>query len=515
MWRRRGPIAVAVAFVVVALASCTSTRQEAMDAPEPAPLEASVDDVLIATATPGRMGSSTVLTSDTTQQARVTVPDAALPEGLSGDEITATVLSMDSPADGVAGITFDLGPDGATFTEPVLLEWEGPWSASATLRLEATKGDGTPIPDTGSTEANSIAALRVEPTSPTTARYTLPVDHFSYWSVVVIMPFTTGSGSSILSMLADASLPREVTVGRRETAGVWTVLDTPDTSHVSCIHGYLTEVSGPAVAAFPPAAACEFGEGSTRARMVSMSFSCNGPGAASVRASLYVFVTAALPTNPSERDLRVRMLQSANDLRRHVYVQAVTSAGAAVQSAIGDAGVLVLAPVVLNTTCVDDPAAVTSTTAATTTSSPLVSVPAVDPAPTTATTVRPTGSTTTTVRPTGSTIAVASTTTTGVTTSTTSASATTSSTAAPGTTTTSTAGAATSTSSSSTTSTTMGSTGTTSGPATTVWGEPGTWAYNEMGSCNWNDTGGCGWYYSDTPGTYVLGPIGSAGARYP
>jgi hypothetical protein len=504
---RRGPVAVALVLAVIAFAGCSSTRQEAMDAPDLPPMQATVDDIVTATATATRTGTATVLSSDATQHARVTVPDDALPAGLDGEDITVTVLSLDSPEDGVAGITFDLGPDGTTFTEPVLLQWEGPWSESAVLRLDATNGDGTPIPDTGSTEANSIAALRIEPTGPATARYTLPVTHFSSWWVSILLPLELDWSGPLALVVAAASLPDEVDVGTTEQVPVRLNMGAGRTALVTCISGNVAQVTGPAIAQFPPLASCQFGAEPYATAIETMSFTCTGAGPVTVQASIYAFLSVPQPANDTERGLRLRMLRAAANLRDDLYN--VSIGGGHTRTNHAEGGVLVVAPFALTTTCLGGPLSSPPTASSTTTAG----TPTTTAAGTTTTTAA--GDTTTTRNTTttagsgttSSTTAVSSSTTSPVSSSTTS-----SSTTAPVSSSTT---SSSTTSSSTTTSTTSSTTSTTSGPTTTVWGETGSWAYNEMGSCNWNDTGGCGRYYSATPGTYVIGPIGSAGARYP
>ena len=163
------------------LAACGS---DSSSTPIPT-ITATIDDVDASVATQSRDADNTVLASQGNIDTNIVIPDSALPNGLNSQDITAKVFTLDSKADGVSGVSFKLEPDGTKFKEPVLLQWDGPWDEANSYSLNAFSGDGTPIADSGSTISNSVLALQVEPTSKTTARYTLPIDHFSTWSVAI------------------------------------------------------------------------------------------------------------------------------------------------------------------------------------------------------------------------------------------------------------------------------------------------------------------------------------------
>lgn len=498
-------------FVAVAIlaGACSSSGTESESAPSALPvsvetdgLSVTVDDVVSAVATSSRNGDATVLTSPTTLDAQITVADEALPDEVSGDEITATVLSFDSEVDGASAITFELGPDGAEFDEPVLLEWEGPWAPNAAYSLAAFHGDGTPVEDTGSTDANSIAALRVEPTSDTTARYTLPVDHFSTWSVFVYVfdsPgtvfFTQFSGPTDFRGVVgeDAAAAVEVLAG-----GVETLRDVQRPFFRICASGRVVSTDGPVSASFDrsePECVQVYDEDFS-VQNFGLTLRCSAAGAASVDVAAYsLVVTERNPAGYVESgpkktaELKGMMLRYSFDLKQQ------TGGGASARISDGTyRGGMLAAQTTLSVTCEEPQSTSTSSTTSTTT--------------TTLDTTTTNSSTTTTTKPatTTSTTSIdtvpATPTTTGGTPSVTRP------TTAPPT------SAAPVTSAAPTTTAPPTSTpGTT--PPPTSWGPAGAWAYNEFGSCNYNDTGGCGWYFSRNPGTYTLGPIGSPGATIP
>lgn len=489
---------VALAATAVSTVGCSRDASDASrvsgvpvaavdDAATTSPLEVTLDDVVTAEATRIREGAATVLSSPDTLDARVVVPDAALRAGVDPEDLRATVLSFDSAADAAAGITFELGPDGATFAAPVLLEWDGPWSPAAAYSLSAHHGDGTAVEDEGRTDANSIAALQVEPTSDSTARYTLPVDHFSTWNFAVVVEIP----GDLFGIFGGAEVPDEITVGVPETVQMRVLAFAATSRPRRCAGAVVLGVTGPLMADVDSSSpACS----DTDIVRVPATLTCTGDGAATASVALYALVVV---TDPDERtrprlrtgELAALMLRSANDL---VALTADPASSRATLEHEGRGGALFRTTVEFSVRCVDADSSTIATSSPTTDATS--TTPSASGATTRPSTVATTGSSTSVVAP------VASTTTptsapAGVTTSAAPASGTT--------TTSSPAPATTAPAASTTTSTTTSSTTT-----TTSWGPEGAWAYNEYGSCNYNGSGGCGWYFGATVGVYVLGPLG-------
>lgn len=499
----RARVATTGTFVAIAIlaGACSSSGSSSETAPsallasvETDGLSVTVDDVVSAVATSSREDDATVLTSPTTLDAQITVTDDALPADISGDDVTATVLSFDSEVDGASAITFELGPDGAEFDEPVLLEWEGPWAPNAAYSLAAFHGDGTPVEDTGRTDANSIAALRVEPTSDTTARYTLPVDHFSSWTVSVSVFsgastrfFTRFTGLSDVRGVVgeDIATTVELVAGGNEF-----MRNVPRPFFRICASGRVVSADGPVSASFDrsePECVQVFDEDYS-SQDFGLTLRCSAAGAASVDIAAYsLVVTERNPARYAESgptktaELKAMMLRYSFDLQQE--------AGDGAAARINDGtyrGGMFAAQTTLSVTCEEAPS--TSTTTSTTTPDTVV--------PTTSSATTTTKPATTSSTPSGDSVPATPTTSAGGTPSDTTPSPTS---ALPAT-----SVAPTSTAPATSTP------GTT--PAPESWGPAGAWAYNEFGSCDYNGTGGCGWYFSRNPGTYTLGPIGSPGA---
>ncbi len=107
----------AVGVLLVPLANCSGGDDPGTvtASAERAPRQVTEADIVQVTATSRRAGDATVLSADSAARAQVTLPDAALQDGTAAGAITAEVYAFDSAADGVAGVTFVLGPDGSTF----------------------------------------------------------------------------------------------------------------------------------------------------------------------------------------------------------------------------------------------------------------------------------------------------------------------------------------------------------------------------------------------------------------
>jgi len=443
-----------LAAAVVLVAGCSDSKAEETASAPDADVSATADDIVTGTATRTHHGDTTVFASRSTFDARVSVPDAALGADLESDDISAHVLALESTEDDASAIAFVLGPDGAEFSEPVLLEWDGPWAPDFDFTLSATTGDGEPIADEQSPTSNSIVALRVEPTSETTAHYTLPIDHFSVWSVYMS---TTLFGVDV-EFTASAEKPEAVVVNQPTTVDVILTGETIIGAE-ACGNGVIGSVDGPLRASFASKVAeCAYTLGRKVTVHRPLAIECSSVGTGRVNATLYGLVLFNFQELDATRvkQMRALMLRKSYDL-----VQ--TPGGAKVQisdSAKGNFGGMFAASLSLSVTCVATAPATTTTVASST------SVP----------------------RPTTSSLPDTTTTTTS---------------APPATTTPSTPPV---TSAPTTTTTTAPS------PPTT-WGVEGDWAFNDYDTCDWNGSGGCGWYFGSTHGEYLMGPIGCPGVR--
>jgi hypothetical protein len=460
----RGAALLAAALVLAA--GCSGSQSD--DGAVPAGAETTADDVVSAEATRSHDGDTTILESPGTFDARVSVPDAALGGGVESDDITARVVAIEGEDGDGAAISFVLGPDGAEFSEPVLLEWDGPWAPDADVVLSAATNDGKPIADEANATSNSAAALEVEPTSATTAHYTLPVDHFSVWTVymsVVIsgveLPFTA-TGQTPQPIAVDQPTTVNVTLGTENFVGAQ-----------MCANAIVAALDGPVRAHFAARPAeCVLVSDPNLGLQRLLTIECTSAGTGTVAVTLYGLVMMNSETLDESRiaKLRALMFSTAFDLggeRSNVSFddrQARTLGG------------MSAARVTLPVTCVKAASDTTTTSA---------------PGLTTTTGARRT--TTTEARNTPGSTGAAVTTTTIAT--------------SPGT------SAPTPTTSARPPATAPAPTTTTPAPPTTTWGPEGEWAFNDFDHCDWNGTGGCGWYYGDDPGEYWMGPIGCPGMR--
>jgi hypothetical protein len=521
---RRG--AGLVLFTAAALlATGCSTRQQAMDGPAavpgPADIPAEAFSSAVATAEEQAVSrSALLLSSPDTMAATVTVPATGLPVGMDPDDVTATVTSFQHGD--ASGITFLLGPDGATFDEPVLLQWEGPWTPTSSISLVAHDGDGNLLPE-------PVTSVQVQPTSATTARFTLPVEHFSTWTVVIRAVDAYG----LFGLQTTYERTPTVTVGTPATVAFGLVAETSGAVPiVHCDAGFVTAVDGPVEARFVvPGLPCAM---AADGPPTQLTVTCSAAGSGTVEGIVYVMQGADFSTmsgdqfsSPRQEDVTAAMRGLVGQL-----VAADDGYRAPIMVAGSDhpIGVLFGVPFTVEATCVAPTGVPTSAPSTTTTAAPTSPTTARNATTTTSATLtrpvrprprpRPTVPSPTTSAPTSSpstdtTRTTTSAATTGTVTATTRATTTTS--AANGTTTTSPAAATPTTGATTTTtaSTTTAPAPTTSTSAVPTPYSPGTWAFNEFGSCNWNGSGGCGWYHGDQPEEYRLGPVGSVGDRWP
>lgn len=452
-------------------------------------------DVVSAVATSGRAGNATVLTSPTTLGATVTVPDAAMGD-IDPTDLTAEVHS--SADEGSSAIAFDLGPDGSEFDRPVSLEWDGPWSPTASFSLMAMQGDGTPVDTSERDDVNSVGALRIEPTSETTAHYTLPITHFSVWVVTVSgeVDVFDLEASFALALTATVDSPAIVPVTTRSMsdAGV---------NVIGCHRGAVVSTTGGVTASFPSVDCADIERAlanGERQRPLTLSVTCTRAGAGTVTSSLDATISlVALQASASDPATDREAIEEILDLvQRLLSMTDIYDDSWDIDAPLG---LTLRASFTLEVTC-EEPDVTTSeapddtpdpASSSTSTTAPAPQAPTTTSRPTTASTTTTGGATTTSVG--GGTSSATSTSLGG-------ADTTSSSPSIPSSGATSSTAPATmpSTAATSTTATTAAP------PSTPAWGPEGAWAYNEYGTCDWNGSGACGWYYSNTPGTYILGP---------
>lgn len=460
-----------VAGVVTALlvAACAGGEHEAETAAARAASPLDESAIVQEVARVADTGDATTLTAATVG-ATVTVPDAAL-VAVDAAALSAQVFALDDPASGVHGITFVLGPDGSRFAAPVLLEWDGPWAPGASFALRATAGDGTPITDDGSSTANSLAALRVTPTSGSTAHYVLPVDHFSSWSVWTF-PIVWGFGFS-----GSVSVPDELLVGEPATAEI-----SAEVSNV--LERVCRSVAITGTGALEVTSTPTFGCDAAANHAIVATVRCREAGTGHVHGTIYAVDAQSIVGAPDERHVtedavRRQMLLSAFSLQHVGSDRVATEVFASdVTGLAGATYAWVFTAAVRCTTTVPSITTTTATSSSSTTTRPRVYTGLPDsPRPTT--TPPPDDAPSTT----GSRTTVAPTTTMPAP-PTTVAPPPPSDTLIPPTTT---------------------------YPPDAPWGAAGAWAFNETGSCDYNGLGSCGWYYTDVRGTYRLGPPGGPG----
>ena len=468
---------IAALFVAACGSDSTST-------PVPT-ITATIDDVDAVVATQSREADSTVLVSQGNIETNIVIPDSALPTGLNSQDITAKVFSLDSKADGVSGVSFKLEPDGTKFKEPVLLQWDGPWDAKNSYSLNALSGNGVPIADSGSTSTNSVLALQVEQTSATTAHYTLPIDHFSTWTVTIYRPedrlfdlYYNFSAETELSLVVNT--PTVATIksvgGRKVDSDQFNIGN--NYLATECGSTVIKSITGPITAKQESnIAKCNRKPTLYPYQLFPMTFECTDIGSASVSVSvfqLYLFPprTYAEADQPSEATMRMLLFTSAFPLNPDFDDSAIVNQGEL-------QGGIATVPFTFNINCVSElPTSIAETTT-------LVAESTSTSRPPATTNVATTNVATTSVAPTS----VAATPTVPV--------QAVASTLAPAT----------------TTSTSQAPSATTLPP-----GSPGTWAYNATW-CDWNDDGvpGCGLYYGNggINGPLWLGPEGGPGITIP
>lgn len=480
---------VAASFIsALILAACGS---DSSSTPVPT-ITATIDDVDAVVATQSRDVDGTVLASKGNIDTNIIIPDSALPTGLNSQDITAKVFTLDSKADGVSGVSFKLEPDGTKFKKPILLQWNGPWDEANSYSLNAFSGDGTPIADSGSTISNSVLALQVEPTSKTTARYTLPIDHFSTWSVAIYrddrdtnLYYNFSADTNLNLVVNTPTVVKIKSVGGRVFSEDNFNLGLYYTA-TECGSTVIKSISGPITAKQESnIAQCNRKPTIYPYRIFPMTFECTDLGSASVSVSVFQLILYAVKSNSeadqlSEDKMRMLLLTAAFPLNPDDEDTANIDQG-------NLQGGVATVPMEFTINCVSN---LTTTIAETTTSVA--------------------ESTTTTRPPVTTSVATANVATTNVATTnvaTTSPAPIVATTSLPVQAVTSSLPPATTTSTSQAPST----------PALPP-GSPGTWAYNATW-CDWNDDGvpGCGLYYGNggINGSLWLGPEGGPGVTIP
>lgn len=480
---------VAASFIsALILAACGS---DSSSTPVPT-ITATIDDVDAVVATQSRDVDRTVLASKGNIDTNIIIPDSALPTGLNSQDITAKVFTLDSKADGVSGVSFKLEPDGTKFKKPILLQWDGPWDEANSYSLNAFSGDGTPIADSGSTISNSVLALQVEPTSKTTARYTLPIDHFSTWSVAIYradrdtnLYYNFSADTNLNLVVNTPTVVKIKSVGGRVFSEDNFNLGLYYTA-TECGSTVIKSISGPITAKQESnIAQCNRKPTIYPYRIFPMTFECTDVGSASVSVSVFQLILYAVKSNSeadqlSEDKMRMLLLTAAFPLNPDDEDTANIDQG-------NLQGGVATVPMEFTINCVSE---LTTTIAETTTSVA--------------------ESTTTTRPPVTTSVATANVATTNVATTnvaTTSPAPIVATTSLPVQAVTSSLPPATTTSTSQAPST----------PALPP-GSPGTWAYNATW-CDWNDDGvpGCGLYYGNggINGSLWLGPEGGPGITIP
>lgn len=480
---------VAASFIsALILAACGS---DSSSTPVPT-ITATIDDVDAVVATQSRDVDRTVLASKGNIDTNIIIPDSALPTGLNSQDITAKVFTLDSKADGVSGVSFKLEPDGTKFKKPILLQWDGPWDEANSYSLNAFSGDGTPIADSGSTISNSVLALQVEPTSKTTARYTLPIDHFSTWSVAIYrddrdtnLYYNFSADTNLNLVVNTPTVVKIKSVGGRVFSEDNFNLGLYYTA-TECGSTVIKSISGPITAKQESnIAQCNRKPTIYPYRIFPMTFECTDLGSASVSVSVFQLILYAVKSNSeadqlSEDKMRMLLLTAAFPLNPDDEDTANIDQG-------NLQGGVATVPMEFTINCVSE---LTTTIAETTTSVA--------------------ESTTTTRAPVTTSVATANVATTNVATTnvaTTSPAPIVATTSLPVQAVTSSLPPATTTS-------------TSQAPAapTLPLGSPGTWAYNATW-CDWNDDGipGCGLYYGNggINGSLWLGPEGGPGITIP
>lgn len=480
---------VAASFIsALILAACGS---DSSSTPVPT-ITATIDDVDAVEATQSRDVDRTVLASKGNIDTNIIIPNSALPTGLNSQDITAKVFTLDSKADGVSGVSFKLEPDGTKFKKPILLQWDGPWDEANSYSLNAFSGDGTPIADSGSTISNSVLALQVEPTSKTTARYTLPIDHFSTWSVAIYrddrdtnLYYNFSADTNLNLVVNTPTVVKIKSVGGRVFSEDNFNLGLYYTA-TECGSTVIKSISGPITAKQESnIAQCNRKPTIYPYRIFPMTFECTDLGSASVSVSVFQLILYAVKSNSeadqlSEDKMRMLLLTAAFPLNPDDEDTANIDQG-------NLQGGVATVPMEFTINCVSE---LTTTIAETTTSVA--------------------ESTTTTRAPVTTSVATANVATTNVATTnvaTTSPAPIVATTSLPVQAVTSSLPPATTTS-------------TSQAPAapTLPLGSPGTWAYNATW-CDWNDDGipGCGLYYGNggINGSLWLGPEGGPGVTIP
>ena len=129
-----------------------------------------------------RDGDSTVLSGSSPVAPKVVVPDAALPAGVSSDDLTGTVTYAVDPNLGVTAVQFELGPDGTEFEIPVELSWLGAGTDSSMTAIMAISDSGENLLSREDAAA-VLDGMTFADDGDDRSAVTMKIDHFSKWII--------------------------------------------------------------------------------------------------------------------------------------------------------------------------------------------------------------------------------------------------------------------------------------------------------------------------------------------
>ncbi len=129
-----------------------------------------------------RDGDSTVLSGSSPVAPKVVVPDAALPAGVSSDDLTGTVTYAVDPNLGVTAVQFELGPDGTEFEIPVELSWLGAGTDSSMTAIMAISDAGENLLSREDAAA-VLDGMTFADDGDDRSAVTMKIDHFSKWII--------------------------------------------------------------------------------------------------------------------------------------------------------------------------------------------------------------------------------------------------------------------------------------------------------------------------------------------
>ena len=130
-----------------------------------------------------REGNATVLSGGGPVEPRVVIPDDILPDGVTKDDLTGSVVYASDPETGVTAVEFLMGPDGTEFSAPIDLSWIGHSGEGVTTAIMAVDDEGNNLLTQNEADAIVSTLSSGDVDGEGVGQVSMSIDHFSSWYI--------------------------------------------------------------------------------------------------------------------------------------------------------------------------------------------------------------------------------------------------------------------------------------------------------------------------------------------